>query len=150
MCSFFEKNGFNHYEISNFSKNGFESRHNLKYWQGTEYLGIGPAAHSFLDRKRFYYPRDLKGFITGNSPLPDGEGGTAEEYIMLKLRLKNGISFEEYRQRFGKELPQTLLNECDTLQKAKLLKITDKNIYLTNEGMLLSNSIISKLLECIE
>ena len=122
MCNFFEKNGYNHYEISNFSKSGFESRHNLKYWQGREYLGIGPAAHSFINGKRFYYPRDLKGFITGNSPLPDGEGGTADEYIMLNLRLKNDISFKDYQERFGNEIPQDFLNKCNNLQKANLLK----------------------------
>lgn len=150
MCDFFEKKGYNHYEISNFSKENKESRHNLKYWQLREYLGIGPSAHSFLEGKRFYYPRDLKGFITGNSHLPDGDGGTADEYIMLNLRLQSGISFKEYKERFGKEIPQDFLSECNKLQKANLLKITDKNIYLTDEGMLLSNSIISELMECLE
>lgn len=150
MCSFFENNGYNHYEISNFAKKDRESRHNLKYWQGADYLGIGPSAHSFLDKKRFFYPRDLKAFIGGNSPTPDGEGGNRDEYIMLALRLKNGISFKDYAQRFGDRLPQKFLDKCNIFKKANLVQINNDSVSLTNEGMLLSNSIISELLECIE
>ena len=150
MCDFFEKCGYNHYEISNFAKKGMESRHNLKYWQGADYLGIGPSAHSFIDKKRFYYPRDLKSFICGNIPIPDGDGGNPEEYIMLSLRLKSGISFKEYKERFGSQLPPSFLDKCKTFQKTNLMKIDSDNISLTNEGMLLSNSMISELLECIE
>ena len=150
MCRFFETNGYNHYEISNFAKEDKESRHNIKYWEQKEYLGIGPSAHSFIDGKRFYYPRDLKAFINGNTPLPDGEGGNAEEYIMLKLRLKNGIVFEEYEKCFGSKLPKSFLDKCQIFKKANLLEITDRNTSLTNEGMLLSNSIISELTECLK
>ena len=73
------KRGYPQYEISNFAKNGFESRHNLKYWHCEEYLGIGPSAHSFLGGKRFYFERDFDSFIKGTSPIPDGDGGDEEE-----------------------------------------------------------------------
>ena len=76
MCKYLENKGYGHYEISNFSKSGFESRHNLKYWELKEYLGLGPSAHSFINGKRFYFERDLEKFIKGASPLPDGEGGS--------------------------------------------------------------------------
>lgn len=148
MCDFFESKGFEHYEISNFAKNGKKSRHNLKYWIGHDYLGIGPAAHSMLDSKRFYYPRDLKSFINGNTPLPDGNGGGKEEYIMLRLRLKSGIVYEEYKSLFGAELSAEFLEKCRFYAKAGLMDLTDKKIALTNKGMLLSNSIITELLEC--
>ena len=62
-CNQLEKSGFNQYEISNFSKNGKESKHNLKYWNCDEYLGFGASAHSFIDGKRFFYSRDLKNYI---------------------------------------------------------------------------------------
>ena len=149
MCDFFENSGYSHYEISNFCKEGFHSRHNLKYWQGIDYLGIGPAAHSSVDGKRFYYPRDLKAFLNGNSPISDGESGGKEEYIMLNLRLKSGISPTEFERKFGRPLNNSFLDICRKLEKAELLKIADR-IYLTNKGMLVSNSIITKLLECIE
>ncbi len=148
MSDFFEKNGYNHYEISNFSKEGYQSRHNLKYWNGTDYLGLGPSAHSAVDGKRFYYPNDLKAFVSGNSPLGDGESGGKEEFIMLRLRLKSGISFAEYQNSFGTSLSEEFLQKCLLFEKAGLLNITDKNISLTNKGMLLSNSIITELLEC--
>ena len=148
MCDFFESKGFEHYEISNFAKNGKKSRHNLKYWIGHDYLGIGPAAHSMLDSKRFYYPRDLKSFINGNTPLPDGNGGGKEEYIMLRLRLKSGIVYEEYKSLFGAEVSAEFLEKCRFYAKAGLMDLTDKKIALTNKGMLLSNSIITELLEC--
>ena len=150
MCDYLEKNGYNHYEISNFCKENLHSQHNIKYWKGDEYLGIGPAAHSFVDDKRFYYPRDLKSFINGNEPIYDGEGGGKEEYIMLRLRLKDGISISEYKSLFEEDLPNNFLSQCKMLEKAEYINITDDKISLTNSGMLISNSIISTLLECIE
>ncbi len=150
MCDFLEQNGYNHYEISNFCKENFYSRHNIKYWQGAEYLGIGPAAHSFIDGKRFYYPRDLKAFIKGNEPIYDGKGGGNEEYIMLRLRLKEGISILEYKSLFGTDLPEYFLNKCRQFEKAGYMNINTEKIKLTNKGMLLSNAIITELLECIE
>lgn len=148
MCDFFEKSGYEHYEISNFSKNGKHSRHNIKYWQGLDYLGIGPAAHSMTDGKRFYYPKDLKGFINGIAPVPDGKSGGREEYIMLRLRLKSGIDKEEYKKLFGKELSADFVEKCSFLAKYGLIDINGQKISLTNKGMLLSNSIITELLEC--
>lgn len=149
MCEFFESSGYIHYEISNFCKEGFHSRHNLKYWQGVDYLGIGPAAHSCVNGKRFYYPRDLKAFLKGNSPLPDGESGGIEDYIMLNLRLKTGISLLEIEQNFGTTLPPQFYSTCKMFKTAGLMEQNER-IYLTNKGMLLSNSIITTLLECIE
>ena len=150
MADFFESQGYNHYEISNFSKTGCESRHNLKYWNGTDYLGIGPSAHSSIDGKRFYYPNNLKAFIEGNNPIDDGFSGGEEEFIMLRLRLKSGINPEEYHSLFGKHLSTDFSEKCRLFEKAGFLTMANKSISLTNKGMLLSNSIITELLECIE
>ena len=149
MCDYLEKKGYTHYEISNFCKDNYMSRHNLKYWQGTEYLGLGPSAHSFLDGKRFFYKDDLKAYIKGTEPIFDSEGGTKEEYIMLSLRLKEGILFKAFERKFGKKLPNEFFTKCEFLQKHNLLKIEKDKIYLTNKGMLLQNSIITEILECI-
>ena len=149
MCDYLENKGFYHYEISNFSKDNYMSRHNLKYWQGTEYLGLGPSAHSFLDGKRFYYKDDLRAYIKGTEPIFDCLGGTKEEYIMLSLRLKEGLSVSFFEQKFGKKLPNEFFTKCEFLQKHNLLKIEKDKIYLTNKGMLLQNSIITEILECI-
>ena len=136
MCDRLENVGYSHYEISNFAKSGFESHHNLKYWQCEEYLGIGPSAHSFLEGKRFYYPRDLKAFINGNSPIPDGDGGDNDEKLMLALRLKRGVPLEY--------LPSSMVS---LFVKNGFAKIEDENFFLTNKGMLVSNQIITELLE---
>ena len=140
MCEYLENKGYEHYEISNFCKKGMTSRHNLKYWELEEYLGIGPAAHSFVDGKRFFYRRNLADFINGSSPLPDGIGGTEAERIMLSLRLNKGLKIEFNRK---------LKNKCDLLEKNGLLNLYENRIVLTDKGMLLSNSIITEILECV-
>ena len=141
MCDTLEKASFCHYEISNFAKNSFESRHNLKYWNCEEYLGIGPSAHSFLDGKRFYYPRDLKQFIKGNTPIPDGDGGDLEEQIMLALRLKKGIKTDT--------LSPKAIKKCEIFANNGLGVLKDNLFSLTDQGMLLSNTIISEILEVL-
>ena len=147
MCRYLEDKGFSHYEISNFAKEGNEGKHNLKYWHCEEYLGIGPSAHSFLDGERFYYPRDSRAFLRGEPPVSDGKGGSEEEYIMLALRLKEGLCFKEYRERFGKDLNDSIRKAALHLKEAGLLNVNDDSISLTDRGMLLSNSIITNLLE---
>ncbi len=141
-----EKAGFLQYEISNFSQKGFESRHNLKYWRCEEYLGIGASAHSFVGGRRFYYERSIDGFISGNPPVDDGFGGDEEEYIMLALRLTEGLIFENFKRRFGKDISEDLIQKAKELEKHKLINVTDKNISLTVDGFLVSNSVISNLL----
>ena len=141
MCEYLKEKQFSHYEISNFCKEGFEGKHNLKYWHCEEYLGIGPSAHSFLNGERFFYPNDLKAFINGNSPIFDSIGGDQKEQIMLSLRLKEGYTFKD-------NIPEKVLNKCKLLQKNNLLKIEKNRIYLTENGMLVSNSIITEILEC--
>ena len=146
MCERLEKSGYTHYEISNFCLPGRESRHNLKYWRCGEYLGIGPSAHSFINGKRFYYPRDMKAFIKGTKPVYDGNGGDAEEYIMLRLRLAEGLDIKELESRFGINADK-IRKAVVPLKKAGFLKTGDSTIRLTDKGMTVSNSIITKILE---
>lgn len=141
-----EKRGFMQYEISNFAKKGFEGRHNLKYWHDEQYLGFGPSAHSFFRGRRFFYPRSLKDYEAGVCPTSDGEGGDAEEYLMLGLRLSEGISFEKYEKRFGQPLPEKTLKTARELEKHGLMSVTEKGFSLTRQGFLLSNEIISRLI----
>lgn len=140
------KAGYCQYEISNFSRKGFESRHNLKYWHCEEYLGLGASAHSFKDGKRFYYERSIDGFINGKPPIDDGNGGDEEEYIMLALRLSEGLIFENYRKRFGKSVSDLTIQKAKQLEKHGLVKVTESGISLTVKGFLLSNSVISTII----
>lgn len=149
MCEFLKEKGYNHYEISNFCKSGMESRHNLKYWKCEEYLGLGPCAHSFLNGKRFFYPRDLKSFINGNSPIDDGFGGDFREFIMLNLRLETGLSLKGTEKKFNITLGEDFFETCQKFKNAGFLNMENDKISLTDEGMLLSNSIITEFLECV-
>lgn len=144
--SLLEKSGFYQYEISNFSKKGFESRHNLKYWRCEEYLGLGASAHSFKDGKRFYYERSIDGFINGNPPVDDGFGGDEEEYIMLALRLCEGLNFEKFKKRFGHSLSEKTVKKALELQKHRLVQVNETGISLTTNGFLLSNSVINHII----
>lgn len=145
-CHELENYGFNQYEISNYAKKGFESKHNLKYWNCEEYLGIGASAHSFLSGQRFYYTRDINEFINGSNTVLDSCGGDFEEYVMMRLRLAQGLQNDIVNQRFGHDIPQVMLKKAKELEKHGLTTCKDNNISLTKEGFLLSNSIISHLL----
>ena len=139
--------GFSQYEISNFSKVGYESKHNLKYWKCEEYLGIGPSAHSFLKGKRFFFDRDFESFITCPVPVSDGEGGSEEEYIMLALRLSEGLQNDKFKKRFKKDIDKTVFKKAEYYKSKGLLDLTDERISLNEKGFLLSNTIISDLLD---
>lgn len=144
-CEELEKLGYYQYEISNFSNTGFESRHNLTYWECDEYIGIGPSAHSFFNGERFYYNRSFEDFYN-NKIIKDCIGGTKEEYIMLNLRLAKGISFDDYKKRFNEDFPTETLKKVEKFKKFGLFDITDKCIKLNKKGFLLSNAIISELI----
>ncbi len=140
------KAGYQQYEISNFSEKGHESQHNLKYWHCEEYLGLGASAHSFFNGKRFYYERSIDCFINGNSPVDDGFGGDEDEYIMLTLRLSEGLIFENFEKRFGKPVPENLIKKAHELQKHGLVSVDEHSVSLTVHGFLVSNSIITELI----
>lgn len=146
MSEKLRNNGFEHYEISNFARPGFEGRHNLKYWNCEEYLGLGPSAHSFIDGKRFYYPRDIEYFKDGGEPISDGNGGDEEEYIMLRLRLKDGIIFEDYKKKFGKNFLENMIKKAEKFIANGLMKCDEFSMALTENGFLLSNTIIAELI----
>ncbi len=141
-----EKNGYRNYEISNFAKPGYEGRHNLKYWNCEEYLGIGPSAHSFIDGRRFYYPRDINSFCLCGETVDDTTGGDEEEYIMLRLRLADGLIFSEFKDRFGKSFSKEIIRKAKEYESLGLVTLSDNSLSLTRKGFLLSNAIISKLI----
>ena len=138
--------GYSHYEISNFARENKQSRHNTRYWQGDDYIGIGPSAHSFFSGERFYYERDFDKFIAGAESIPDGFGGDKDEYVMLRLRLSEGLNFEEYEKKYKEKIDENIIEKMRKYQKAGLLHIDDKGIRLTPEGFLLSNMIIGEFI----
>lgn len=139
-----ESEGFAHYEISNFAKLGFESRHNLKYWRGEEYIGLGPAAHSYFGGKRYYNKRDISAYLNGDDIRITEEQTVdrAEEYLALSLRLSEGVSIKKYISLGG----DTAINEKLKFIPEQYIKADGKRISLTDEGFLVSNEIIATLL----
>ena len=141
-----ENQGIMQYEISNFSKQGFESRHNLKYWHCEEYLGLGPSAHSFLGGKRFYFDRDFNEFMNGNSPIQDGLGGDFTEYTMLNLRLVEGLNENKVLDKFGHNIPKDIYEKSEIFIKNEYMTKTENGIALTRKGFLMSNTILAEIL----
>lgn len=140
----FKSFGYNQYEISNFAKSGFESKHNLKYWQCVDYLGIGSGAHSCFDGKRFYVPKDRDNFILEEhqkTVITEENLYTFEEVGMLALRLSSGLDTKLY-PKYASEV----LKKAYPLERCGYLTIHDDIISLTPKGFLVSNSIIETLI----
>ncbi len=171
-----EAKGYRHYEISNLAKPGFECRHNLKYWNCEEYLGLGPAAHSYFDRLRFSFKRNAQLFIdameadiTGGEMLTgDGSGLSHDqlraaelvdemyqispderigEYIMLRLRLADGISSSEFSAKFGINFDALYGRRLKIYIDNDFMTYDGDRYALTKKGMFVSNAILSNLLD---
>ena len=141
--------GYRQYEISNFARENRVGRHNLNYWDCGEYLGVGPSAHAFIDGRRCFFPRDLKSFLQAEDPfsllVDDGPGGDAQEYLMLRLRLTEGVKWESLAARYPGYDREALLRRARKLPES-LLVCTPEGFHLTTEGFLLSNAVIGELL----
>jgi oxygen-independent coproporphyrinogen-3 oxidase len=149
-----ERYGYKQYEISNFAKRGFESKHNLKYWQDEEYLGFGAAAHSFIGGKRFSCISDLRVYsenimngqnvIDASEDISDFE--RAGEYLMLGLRTTKGISEQEYYDIFPCKLDMAKKLMESYIKNGWMVKNGDRWSF-TPQGFLLSNILISEILD---
>jgi coproporphyrinogen III oxidase-like Fe-S oxidoreductase len=150
--------GFRQYEISNFARPGFESRHNLKYWNCEDYIGLGPAAHSSIDGRRYSFPPDISSFIRDFSvPQSDSkslltiEGEVdSEDYIMMRLRTTTGLDIKLLRERFGIVLGKKVISLIEQYGAAEMANYDGHILSLTKKGLLVSNSIIVSILDAIE
>lgn len=146
MCERLRDKGYEHYEISNFAKPGCRSRHNMKYWDLSEYLGLGPGAHSFMNGRRFAFARDLKAYIGGEDIVQDeDEVPTFQrqgEYLMVRLRTADGVDFLDLEKRYN--IDSTPYEEAFRgLMGNGLVAHQGTRWYLTEKGFLVSNSIIN-------
>ena len=145
--------GYIRYEVSNFAKPGFRSKHNQVYWDRGEYLGLGLSSHSFVDGVRFanfenmvkYAERIENGKIPVESVDRVSITDAKEEYIMLKLRLESGIDFDEYKKLFNEDFYEKKYEKISELIKLKLLKIEENHLKSTDAGFLVLNRIILEL-----
>lgn len=146
-----ELNGYKHYEISNFAKKGYESKHNLNCWNQKEYIGIGVAAHSYRDITRYsntenieeYIENVKKGEFNKNKIIHEvqKEDDAKKEYMLLGLRKINGIDISQFKNKFGDNPIYLFRNELKKLTDEKLLIIDNNNIKLTNKGLDLANLV---------
>ena len=145
------KNGYSHYEISNYSKAGLESKHNLKYWRNMEYIGVGVAAYSYYGGKRYGNTRELSEYISSECKQYKDEeilssADVAYEYAMLGLRLSEGISLSEYKRLSGNEFAKGKEDTLSHLLKAGYIIKEGDRIALTEKGFYISNTILTELL----
>ncbi len=144
MINCLKEKGFEQYEISNFAKNGFESRHNCRYWKCLDYIGIGPAAHSCYNGKRFAVMPNLQEFIDAPHQkiyITDESPCGFEESAMLRFRLAEGLNIGECGEK-----SEDILKKIPTLQKAGYVTYENGRLALTAKGFLMSNSIIEYLI----
>lgn len=143
------KAGFAQYEISNFARPGFESRHNSKYWLLEPVFGFGVSAHSFDGRFRYSNERDTNRYVSllgsGDSPeVYREESDLASEFAFLGLRMTRGIDLEVYRQKFGIDLLETRADEIGRLTSLDLLERAGNRLRLTVKGALYSNEVFQE------
>ncbi len=137
--------GYKQYEISNFSRPGFESRHNTKYWQLEPVYGFGVSAHSFDGQERYANERDTERYVEMMETDASAEvmrevADLASEFVFLGLRLTKGIDMGDYEKRFDKSLQRQIMPDLE----AGLLEVRGGRLRLTNEGILFSNEVFEK------
>ena len=146
-----ELNGYKHYEISNFAKKGYESKHNMNCWNQMEYVGIGTAAHSYRDITRYSNTEDIKEYIKNvqkgefekNRIIHEiqKEEDSKKEFMLLGLRKIDGLKISEFKNKFGDNPIYLYRNELKKLSDEKLIIIQDDNIRLSNKGIDLANLV---------
>lgn len=142
---------FEHYEISNFSKKGYNSRHNLNYWKNNSYYGFGIASHGYENRTRYFNTSDLDEYIN-NPALHKSEHKLTpqeqlEEEIFLGFRKMEGINIEKINKKFNIDFRKKYANTIDKYISYKYLSETNTGFKLTTEGILISNVILSEFLD---
>ena len=147
LCDALRAADYEHYEISNWAKPGMRSKHNSRYWVLSDYLGLGPGAHSLLCGKRFAYARDLAAFCAGAPPETEetvGDFDAADEYLMLGLRTADGVSSTAFEALSGRPFAPCA-RRLAALAPHGLTEKTPDGWRLTERGFLVSNLIIGEI-----
>lgn len=153
IISELEANGFEHYEISNFTKPGFESRHNLMYWDNAEYFGVGAGASGYLNgvryRNRGPIQHYLKAVAQGNARLSEEKltkDEMMEEELFLGLRKKTGVSIARFEEKFGLSFEERYGQIVRELCQQGLLVLDDKVVRMTKKGLFLGDTVVERFI----
>lgn len=148
IIDFLRENGFYHYEISNFSKKGFESKHNINYWKNNNYYGFGSGASGFINNVRYDNTKSIFNYIKGkyiiNNEVLDKDMLMKDE-VMLNLRMINGISKNDFKARYNISLDKAF--DYSFLVDNKYLNENKNNLYINEKYLFVSNVIINKILD---
>lgn len=146
-----KENGYNQYEISNFSKKTYESKHNTNCWKQKQYIGLGTSAHSYLNKKRYSNTNNIEEYIKNiqenniskNITIHEEqtEESTMNEYMLLGLRMIQGININEFKQKFKIDPTIKYKEILEKLQKENLIQITETSIKLTKQGIDFGNIV---------
>ncbi|KAF0134059.1 MAG: oxygen-independent coproporphyrinogen III oxidase [Candidatus Saganbacteria bacterium] len=148
--------GYKHYEISNFSKPGYECKHNIVYWKNGDYIGIGVNAASHINNSRHENPNNFEEYFLMANQQSKGLAGKLasrpardeiSETIMMNLRLLDGLSKKEFKERFGKDIEELYKKEIDELEKDNLIENTKTHLKLSRKGLFLANLIFEKFVD---
>ena len=150
---FLESHGYRQYEISNFAKPGFEAKHNIKYWDGSVYLGLGASAHSFDGKRRFWNVANLRKYLEALTAarLPEDSAEQLSksqqmfETAFLGLRQRQGVDLAAFAKKFRQSFDATFNGLVPELEKGGLLIRRDERLQLTPEGLFLCDEICAKL-----
>jgi oxygen-independent coproporphyrinogen-3 oxidase len=153
--SLLKKQGYSHYEISNFCLDGKFSRHNMKYWKHRPYIGIGPSSHSFYGGRRYRNDMPLEFYINSDKTELEVDERTSgqemAEYIMMSIRLVGGISLNEMEDCLGDVMPGQCFERFVAMKERGLVEIINKDgacrIRLTEEGLFLADTVIYDTVE---
>lgn len=153
MVDYLTSNGFEHYEVSNFSKPGYESKHNSSYWKQKNYLGLGPGAHSFNGHERHFNitsnPKYINHLAIGTPPFTQEQLNTSElltEFIFTRIRTKWGVNFDEVAHRFSYKLTPKQVNYINSIVAQNLGTFTNNTLILNSDGFFVSDSIVLELI----
>ncbi len=146
-----ERRGFEHYEISNWARPGFESRHNLKYWTGAPYWAFGVSAAGYDGQTRWSNTRNIHEYLTkiesGQSPVAEtvelDEEDRQSENLFLRLRLKDGVDLGEHRRRFGVDALNRYHDGIERLREAGLVEFDENRLKISRAGAVLANEVFA-------
>ncbi len=147
---FLKEEGYVHYEVSNFALPGSLSRHNMKYWNFSPYIGMGPGAHSFVNNERYSNPPSLEAYLCGEDfnyvPEPRGENDRVVEYLMTAIRCLQGFSLKRFEEVTGAALPHDIIEAIDSFVDLGFMTRKGDLCSVTHCGLKLLDDIIYKIL----
>lgn len=145
-------NGYQHYEISNFAKGGYECRHNRVYWENKGYVGIGAGAYSFVDGVRTSNEKNIVTYIDGIQEKRDIKSFRerlhhdqfASETVIMSLRLLKGISTADFYKRFGYKIEDQFGDQINRLVRSGFIRYDDERLKLTEKGLFIADTVMTE------